>query len=31
MGLAKFGIDITQKASEGKLDPVIGRDERVKE
>lgn len=27
--LAKFGIDITQKASEGKLDPVIGRDEEI--
>ncbi|WP_033915563.1 ATP-dependent Clp protease ATP-binding subunit [Campylobacter sputorum] len=27
--LSKFGIDITQKASEGKLDPVIGRDEEI--
>ncbi|WP_228568556.1 ATP-dependent Clp protease ATP-binding subunit [Campylobacter sputorum] len=27
--LTKFGIDITQKASEGKLDPVIGRDEEI--
>ncbi|MSN96994.1 AAA domain-containing protein [Campylobacter sp. FMV-PI01] len=27
--LAKFGIDLTQKAKEGKLDPVIGRDEEL--
>ena len=27
--LEKFGIDLTQKASEGKLDPVIGRDEEI--
>lgn len=27
--LSKFGIDLTQKASESKLDPVIGRDEEI--
>ncbi|CZE48140.1 ATP-dependent Clp protease ATP-binding subunit [Campylobacter geochelonis] len=27
--LAKFGIDLTQKAIDGKLDPVIGRDEEI--
>ena len=27
--LAKFGIDLTEKAREGKLDPVIGRDEEI--
>ncbi|EAJ8236236.1 AAA family ATPase [Campylobacter coli] len=28
-GLNKFGIDLTAKASEGKLDPVIGREEEI--
>ncbi|OPA77898.1 ATP-dependent chaperone ClpB [Campylobacter pinnipediorum subsp. pinnipediorum] len=27
--LEKFGIDLTQKASNGELDPVIGRDEEI--
>jgi len=27
--LTKYGIDLTQKAAEGSLDPVIGRDEEV--
>ncbi|EKL5190664.1 AAA family ATPase, partial [Campylobacter coli] len=27
--LNKFGIDLTEKASEGKLDPVIGREEEI--
>ncbi|MCR8685473.1 ATP-dependent Clp protease ATP-binding subunit [Campylobacter ureolyticus] len=27
--LAKYGIDLTTKAREGKLDPVIGRDEEL--
>ncbi len=27
--LNKYGIDLTQKASEGLLDPVIGRDEAI--
>lgn len=27
--LEKFGIDLTKKALEGKLDPVIGRDEEI--
>ncbi|TQR33034.1 ATP-dependent chaperone ClpB [Campylobacter sp. MIT 99-7217] len=27
--LNKFGIDLTQKANEGKLDPVIGREEEI--
>src|SRR6056297_1756725 len=28
--LEKFTIDITKQAKEGKLDPVIGRDERIR-
>ncbi|RDU65589.1 ATP-dependent Clp protease ATP-binding subunit [Helicobacter sp. MIT 14-3879] len=27
--LDKFGLDLTKKALEGKLDPVIGRDEEI--
>ncbi len=27
--LSKYGIDLTAKAREGKLDPVIGRDEEI--
>ena len=27
--LGKYGIDLTEQASEGKLDPVIGRDEQI--
>jgi len=27
--LAKYGIDLTARAREGKLDPVIGRDEEL--
>lgn len=27
--LNKFGIDLTAKASEGKLDPIIGREEEI--
>ena len=27
--LSKYGIDLTQKAIEGSLDPVIGRDEEI--
>ncbi len=27
--LAKFGVDVTKKAKEGKLDPVIGRSEEI--
>lgn len=27
--LAKFGVDLTQKAKEGKLDPVIGRADEI--
>ena len=27
--LEKYGVDLTQKAREGKLDPVIGRDEEI--
>lgn len=29
--LAKYSIDFTQKAREGKLDPVIGRDSEVRD
>ena len=28
--LAKFGRDLTEAAEEGKLDPVIGRDEEIR-
>lgn len=28
--LEKYSVDLTQKASEGKLDPVIGRDEEIR-
>ena len=28
--LEKFGIDLTQQARDGKLDPVIGRDEEIR-
>ena len=28
--LEKYGIDLTQLATEGKLDPVIGRDEEIR-
>jgi ATP-dependent Clp protease ATP-binding subunit ClpB len=28
--LEKFGIDLTRAAEEGKLDPVIGRDEEIR-
>ena len=28
-GLGKFGTDLTSMAREGKLDPVIGRDEQI--
>ena len=27
--LAKFGVDLNQKAKEGKLDPVIGREKEI--
>ncbi len=28
--LQKYGIDLTQRADEGKLDPVIGRDDEIR-
>ncbi|MCC6675919.1 MAG: AAA family ATPase [Phycisphaerales bacterium] len=28
--LKKYGIDLTEKAGQGKLDPVIGRDEEIR-
>lgn len=28
--LEKFGIDLTERAAEGKLDPVIGRDDEIR-
>ena len=28
--LMKYGIDFTERAREGKLDPVIGRDDEVR-
>ncbi len=28
--LAKYGIDLTERAQQGKLDPVIGRDEEIR-
>lgn len=27
--LSKFGIDLTKKAADGELDPIIGRDEEI--
>ena len=28
--LMKYGIDFTERAAEGKLDPVIGRDDEIR-
>lgn len=28
--LMKYGIDFTERAKEGKLDPVIGRDDEIR-
>ncbi|MEY3496741.1 MAG: hypothetical protein RJA80_964, partial [Actinomycetota bacterium] len=28
--LEKFGVDLTNRAREGKLDPVIGRDQEIR-
>ena len=28
--LLKYGIDFTERAAEGKLDPVIGRDDEIR-
>lgn len=28
--LLKYGVDFTEKAREGKLDPVIGRDDEIR-
>ena len=28
--LEKYGIDLTKKAGEHKIDPVIGRDEEIR-
>ena len=28
--LEKYGRDITQSAKDGKIDPVIGRDEEIR-
>ena len=28
--LEKFGVDLTARAAEGKLDPVIGRDDEIR-
>jgi ATP-dependent Clp protease ATP-binding subunit ClpB len=28
--LEKYGIDLLKEANEGKLDPVIGRDEEIR-
>ncbi len=28
--LDKYGIDFTERAREGKLDPVIGRDDEIR-
>ena len=28
--LTKYGIDFTERAKEGKLDPVIGRDDEIR-
>jgi ATP-dependent Clp protease ATP-binding subunit ClpB len=28
--LSKYGIDFTERAEQGKLDPVIGRDDEIR-
>ena len=28
--LSKFGVDLTKRAEESKLDPIIGRDEEIR-
>jgi ATP-dependent Clp protease ATP-binding subunit ClpB len=28
--LMKYGIDFTERAEQGKLDPVIGRDDEIR-
>lgn len=28
--LSEFAIDITAQAAEGKMDPIIGRDEEIR-
>ncbi len=28
--LEKYGVDLTKMAKQGKLDPVIGRDEKIR-
>ena len=28
--LKRFGVDLTERAAEGRLDPVIGRDEEIR-
>ncbi len=28
--LAKYGVDLCKRAEEGKLDPVIGRDDEIR-
>lgn len=28
--LEKYGVDLTQRAHDGKIDPVIGRDEEIR-
>ena len=28
--LEKFGVDLTERAAKGELDPVIGRDEEIR-
>ena len=30
MALERFGRDLTQAARDGKLDPVIGRDDEIR-
>ncbi len=29
-GLGKYTVDLTERAEQGKLDPVIGRDEEIR-
>jgi ATP-dependent Clp protease ATP-binding subunit ClpB len=29
-GLAKYGVDLTEKARQGGMDPVVGRDEEIR-
>ena len=29
--LARFSIDLTERASKGEMDPIVGRDEEIRQ